>query len=75
MKATSIALAALIAISGTAFAGETTAPAKKKLVKPVQQSVQVDTVETGSIQSATRDKANKPRLGIDLNPFSFGTYH
>lgn len=75
MKAASIALAAILALSSTAFAAEDLKQHPVKSTdKPVSQE-QVDTTTTGSIQSQPKDSAKKPRLGMDLNPFSFGNFH
>jgi len=74
MKAASIALAMILALSSTAFAAESTKRSVKAEKKPVTQE-QVDTTTTGSIQSDSQSKEKKPRLGIAINPFSFGTFH
>ncbi|MGC4026500.1 MAG: DUF680 domain-containing protein [Mesorhizobium sp.] len=74
MKAASIALAAILALSSTAFAAEgTKRPVKTD--KPVTQEQLVDTTATGSIKSTSESKSEKPRLGFDTNPFSFGSFH
>lgn len=74
MKTASIALAAILALSSTAFAAEgTKRPIKDD--KPVMQEQVVDTTTTGSIKNTSQSKSDKPRLGFDANPFSFGSFH
>lgn len=71
MKTTALALAALVALSGAAFAGETVkthAPATH-----VETTVKgkLDYASTGSIE---QDKAsNGPRLGVDVSPWILPT--
>ncbi|WP_137113769.1 MULTISPECIES: hypothetical protein [Mesorhizobium] len=74
MKTASIALAAILALSNTAFAaGETKHTVK--IDKPVAQEQLVDTTTTGSIKSDAQTNSDRPRLGFDANPFSFGSFH
>lgn len=75
MKKTAFALAAILALSGAAFAGE----ASKTDTLPAACSnatlkAQLDCKATGSIDktAATSDASKasaKPRLGIDVNPW------
>jgi len=74
MKAASIALATLLALSSTAFAVEGSKRPVKPADKQITQEQTVDTTTTGSIKSDS-GTAEKPRLGFDTNPFSFGSFH
>lgn len=74
MKAAAIAIGALLALSTAAFAGEESKRPAATTVKPAGQE-QLDMTTTGSVPNDARESAKKPRLGIDLNPFSFGTFH
>ena len=76
MKNTALALAALLALSGSAFAGEaaksdTAAPAA---CADTTLKAALDCKATGSIEKIRQDTASdgnhaKPRLGIDINPW------
>jgi hypothetical protein len=75
MKKTALALAALVALSGAAFAGEThqtvAAPAA---CAETSLKADVDCTPTGSVEKAYPAKSGKadakgPRLGIDVNPW------
>lgn len=73
MKKTALALATFVALSGAAFAGETTgkAPAPAACVETTLKA-KVDCTMTGSVEKpANSGKAatTGPRLGIDINPW------
>lgn len=74
MKAATIALAAILALSSTAFAGSKDGKPAKPIVTPAQQEQLIDPNSTGSIKSANQDSAKTPRIGMELNPFSFGSF-
>lgn len=69
MKTTALALAALVALSGTAFAGEATTKQIKAPATHVETTVKgkLDYATTGSVDQ-TGSKAG-PRLGIDVSPW------
>ncbi|MBX3598637.1 MAG: DUF680 domain-containing protein [Rhizobiaceae bacterium] len=77
MKAISISLAIALAVSSAAVAGESEKAKQKLASKPAHQLEQTDLDKniTGSIKSGGDEKGSKPRLGIEINPFSFGTFH
>lgn len=75
MKAASFAFAAVFALTGAAFAGDKDARTAKSTVKPVQQEQVLDPTTTGSIRSNDQKPVKSPRIGIELNPFSFGAFH
>lgn len=75
MKKTALALAALIALTGAAFAGEThkKAPAPAACVETTLKA-KVDCTATGSVEKGAPADSGKaapkgPRLGIDVNPW------
>ena len=75
MKSAIIAFAAIFALTGATFAADKVACPSKSSVKQAQQEQPIDPGTTGSIPSKESDSSKKPRLGIELNPFSFGTFH
>ncbi|CDX11031.1 conserved exported hypothetical protein [Mesorhizobium sp. ORS 3324] len=73
MKKTILALAAVLAFSGAAFAGANQ-PAKHTPAACVQThtNVKLDCTATGSVEKAdaTKTQSTKgPRLGMDVNPW------
>lgn len=67
MKTTALALAALVALSGAAFAGEavkTHAPASQA---ETTAKGKLDYASTGSIEQGKT--GNGPRLGVDVSPW------
>lgn len=69
MKTTALTLAALVALSGAAFAGETV-----KTHAPVTHAQTTDNVDYSSTGSIEQGKAsNGPRLGVDVNPWIMPT--
>ena len=76
MKKTILALAAVLAFSGAAFAGQNQ-PGKQAPVACVETkaNVKLDCGATGSVEkagAATRNGSTEnkdPRLGIDINPW------
>ncbi|TGQ51210.1 DUF680 domain-containing protein [Mesorhizobium sp. M1C.F.Ca.ET.193.01.1.1] len=73
MKKTILALAAVLAFSGAAFAGASQ-PAKQTPAACAQSnaSVKLDCTATGSVEKADASKTQTtkgPRLGIDVNPW------
>lgn len=75
MKTPAFALAALLALSGTAFAGQTakTVQAQAPACAKIERAATLDCAATGSIdRQATDSRAAErkgPRLGIDINPW------
>ena len=75
MKKTAFALAAIFALSGAAFAGESPkADALPAACSNATLKTKLDCKATGSIEkSATASQADKtgakPRLGIDIDPW------
>lgn len=76
MKKTVLALVAVVALSGSAFAAN--ADASKKAQSP-QCKATVDCTVTGSVDqtsTSTKDAVSRPgqkKLGIDVNPWIFPT--
>ncbi|WFP78344.1 DUF680 domain-containing protein [Mesorhizobium sp. WSM4906] len=73
MKKTVLALAAVLAFSGAAFAGASQ-PAKHAPAACVQThtNVTLDCTATGSVEKADASKTQTikgPRLGMDVNPW------
>jgi hypothetical protein len=73
MKKTALALAALVALTGAAFAGENTrkAPAPAACAETTLKA-KVDCTATGSVEKPAdsgKTDAKGPRLGIDVNPW------
>ncbi|CDX28153.1 conserved exported hypothetical protein [Mesorhizobium plurifarium] len=72
MKKTLLALAAVLAFSGAAFAGAHQ-PAKHAPAACVRTNTNVilDCTATGSVEKADANKTQtkSPRLGIDVNPW------
>jgi hypothetical protein len=75
MKNTALALAALLALSGSAFAGEAAkANAAPAACAETTLKAKLDCKATGSIEKARPHAASvkadaKPRLGIDIDPW------
>jgi hypothetical protein len=75
MKKTILALAAVLAFSGAAFAGQNQPGKQAPAAACVDTNVKLDCGATGSVEKAgtTTHKGsteNKgPRLGIDINPW------
>ncbi|MFE0017957.1 DUF680 domain-containing protein [Mesorhizobium sp. NPDC059054] len=71
MKTTALALAALVALSGTAFAGETVKTHAPATHAQTTVKGKLDYASTGSIK---QDKnTNGPRLGVDVSPWTMPT--
>jgi hypothetical protein len=73
MKKTVLALAALVALSGAAFAGETSkqAPAPAACAETTLKA-KLDCTATGSVEKPTdpgKAATKGPRLGVDINPW------
>jgi hypothetical protein len=73
MKTPALALAALVALSGAAFAGETAkkAPAPAACVETTLKG-KIDCTATGSVEKpadSAKAATKGPRLGIDINPW------
>ncbi|MER8439426.1 DUF680 domain-containing protein [Mesorhizobium sp. M1312] len=74
MKKITLALVAVLAFSGAAFAGQSQ-PGKQAPAACADTSVKLDCGATGSVEkagSATRDGSTEnkdPRLGIDIDPW------
>ncbi|AZO11603.1 MULTISPECIES: DUF680 domain-containing protein [unclassified Mesorhizobium] len=71
MKKAILALAAVLAFSGAAFAGANQ-PAKHAPASCAQTSVKLDCTATGSVEKADAAKTQPtsgPRLGIDVDPW------
>ncbi|RWO69040.1 DUF680 domain-containing protein [Mesorhizobium sp.] len=75
MKKTLLTLAAVLALSGSAFAANTTHPVKHAPVAACvdTRTVKLDCASTGSVEKkgATQNTAEGkgPRLGISINPW------
>lgn len=74
MKKTLLTLAAVLALSGSAFAANTTHPVKHlPAATCVDNNVKLDCASTGSVEKkrATENTAEGkgPRLGISINPW------
>ncbi|WP_137932880.1 DUF680 domain-containing protein [Mesorhizobium comanense] len=76
MKKTLLALAAVVALSGSAFAASTTQPVKHPAAAAcvdTKSNVKLDCTSTGSVEKkgATENTAEGkgPRLGISINPW------
>jgi hypothetical protein len=73
MKKTALALAALVALSGAAFAGEThkTATTPGACIETTLKG-KIDCTATGSVEKpddSGKAATKGPRLGIDINPW------
>ncbi|RWL50170.1 MAG: DUF680 domain-containing protein [Mesorhizobium sp.] len=72
MKKTILALAAVLAFSGAAFAGASQ-PAKhaSAACNQTNANVALDCTATGSVEKAdtTKTQPKSPKLGIDVNPW------
>ena len=75
MRLASIAFVALFALNGVAFAKEAVSRPANPTTNQVGQEQAVDPNPTGSVKADNQTTSKKPRLGLDLNPFSFGTFH
>ncbi|WP_095084624.1 DUF680 domain-containing protein [Mesorhizobium sophorae] len=76
MKTTLLTLAAVLALSGSAFAGSTTHPVKQAPAATcvdTRTHVKLDCAPTGSVEKkgSTENTADGkgPRLGISINPW------
>jgi hypothetical protein len=71
MKKAALVLAAFMALSGTAFAGQAQ-PAKQVSTTACMQTkskTKLDCASTGSVEKAGDTHDSGPRLGIDINPW------
>lgn len=71
MKTTALALAALVALSGTAFAGETVKTHAPNTRVETTVKSKLDYSSTGSIEQGKT--TNGPRLGVDVSPWTMPT--
>ena len=76
MKKTLLTLAAVLALSGSAFAASTTQPVKQAPAATcvdTRTNVKLDCASTGSVEkkgsSENTAEGKGPRLGIDINPW------
>jgi hypothetical protein len=72
MKTTALAFAALVALSGAAFAGEAAKTSTAPAACTQALKAKVDCTATGSVEKAQntgKADAKGPRLGIDVNPW------
>ncbi|TPK75494.1 DUF680 domain-containing protein [Mesorhizobium sp. B2-3-3] len=74
MKKTLLALAAVLALSGSAFAASATQPVKQApavTCVDTKTHAKLDCSATGSVEKTTTSstKGKSPRLGIDINPW------
>jgi hypothetical protein len=74
MKTTALAFAALVALSGAAFAGEAAKTSTAPAACTQALKAKVDCTATGSVEKASPVESGKadakgPRLGIDVNPW------
>ncbi|MET2830352.1 DUF680 domain-containing protein [Mesorhizobium shangrilense] len=74
MKKTILTLAAVLALSGSAFAASATQPVKQAPAAATcvdaKTHVKLDCSATGSIEKATSSTQGKgPKIGIDINPW------
>lgn len=73
MKKTILTLAAVLALSGSAFAASATQPVKQApatICVDARTHVKLDCSTTGSIEKTTSSTEGKsPRIGIDINPW------
>ncbi|TGQ71113.1 MAG: DUF680 domain-containing protein [Mesorhizobium sp.] len=74
MKKTLLTLAAVVALSGSAFAASATHPVKHAPAAAcvdTKTNVKLDCASTGSVekQASTEKSAENPRLGISINPW------
>jgi len=76
MKKTLLTLAAVLALSGSAFAANTTQPVKHAPAATcvdTRTNVKLDCASTGSVEkkgsSENTAEGKGPRLGIDINPW------
>ena len=76
MKRTALALAAMVALSGVAFAGETTT--NQQIPAACAQTAtktRLDCAATGSIEKTrpATSESKRPRLGIEASPWIMPT--
>ncbi len=73
MKKTILTLAAILALSGSAFAASATQPVKQApsaTCVDARTHVKLDCGATGSIEKTTSStKGKSPKIGIDINPW------
>ncbi|WP_421916363.1 DUF680 domain-containing protein [Mesorhizobium sp.] len=73
MKKTILTLAAVLALSGSAFAASAPQPVKQAPATTcvdTRTHVKLDCSATGSIEKTTKSAEGKgPRVGIDINPW------
>ena len=72
MKTTALALATLVSLSGTAFAGQATTKQIKAPATHAETTVKgkLDYATTGSVDKAgSKAGTAGPRLGIDVSPW------
>lgn len=73
MKKTLLTLAAVLALSGSAFAASATQPVKQAPAATcvdARTHVKLDCSATGSIEKTTSSTESKgPKIGIDINPW------
>jgi uncharacterized membrane protein len=78
MKKTILALAAVLALSGSAFAASATHPVKQASAATcvdAKTHAKLDCSATGSIEKTTSSTESKgPRVGIDINPWIVPTF-
>lgn len=72
MKRTILALAAVLAFSGAAFAGATQPAKHVTACAETHSNVKLDCTATGSVEktdAANTQTTKGPRLGMDVNPW------
>ena len=79
MKKTILALAAVLALSGSAFAASATHTVKQAPAATcvdAKTHVKLDCTATGSIEKTTASstEGKRPRVGIDINPWIVPTF-
>ena len=78
MNKIALTLAALAALSGSAFAGaldaDKQAPAQTSIQTPVDYTSTGSVEKTHSAVNTGSTETNKPRLGYDASPFVFQGY-